>query len=173
MKIQFENFTVRECLPESIEEILQIQEETFQTLSCPDFLRKNIPEMLLECLNRPNHTIGAWYNGGLAAFAIFYDPGANNTENLSLCLNGVNITGIKPANYKLCMVREAYRGNSLQFYLGMLIEQYAVNAGVGLICATVHPKNIYSVNNLLKLGYTYNCTLKKYGAKRDLYFKFI
>lgn len=173
MKKQFEDFSVRACLPEDIKEILRIQDETFKTLSCPDFLRKNTPEMLFECLKQPHYTIGAWHKSELAAFAIFYDPGSNDTENLSLYLKGVDLREIRPANFKLCIVRQAYRGNSLQFHLGVLLEQYAKKVGIGLMSATVHPKNIYSINNLLKLGYTYNCALKKYGLERNLYYRFI
>ena len=173
MKKQFENFIVQPCLLDDIKEILRIQDETFETLSCPDFLRKNTPEMLLECLEQPHHTIGAWYKSELAAFAIFYDPVSNDGENLSLYLKEVDLKGIKPANFKLCIVKQAYRGNALQFHLGALLEQYAAKVGVGLMCATVHPQNIYSISNLLKLGYTYNCALKKYGLERNLYYRFI
>jgi len=173
MKKQFENFLVRACLPEDIKEILRIQDETFETLSCPDLLRKNTPEMLLECLQQPHYTIGAWYQSELAAFAIFYNPVSNDAENLSLLLKEVDLSGVRPANFKLCIVRKAYRGNSLQFHLGALLEQYAERAGIGLMCATVHPKNIYSISNLSKLGYTYNCALKKYGLDRNLYYRFI
>ena len=173
MKIRFENFTVRECTPENISEILQIQEETFETLSSPDLLRKNTPEMLSECLKYPHQTIGAWYQDELAAFAMRYTPEGNAEEDLSLLLQGVNLSHLKPANFKLCIVRPSYKGNSLQFHLGALLEQYAKNAGIGLMCATVHPENTYSINNLLKLGYSYNRTLEKYGLERNLYFKFI
>ena len=121
MKIRFEHFTVRECTPENISEILQIQEETFETLSSPDLLRKNTPEMLSECLKYPHQTIGAWYQDELAAFAMRYTPEGNVEEDLSLLLQGVNLSHLKPANFKLCIVRPSYKGNSLQFHLGALL----------------------------------------------------
>lgn len=173
MKNRFDNFSIRPCSPGDLEEILRIQDETFETLPDPDFLRKNTPEMLLECLGPPHYTLGAWHGGGLAAFAILYDPRSNGGEDLSLYLSGAGSKGVRPANFKLCIVRPAYRGNSLQFRLGALLERYAAEAGVGLMCATVHPRNIYSVRNLLRLGYVYDRALEKYGLERNLYYRFI
>ena len=173
MKIHLEDFSIRECSPDNIEEILQIQDETFESLPSLDFLRKNTPEMLLECLSQPHHTIGAWHKSKLVAFAVLFIPEKNSSEDLSKCLKGVDFEGIKPANFKLCIVRPTYRGNSLQFHLGSALEHFAANAGVGLLCGTAYPKNIYSINNLVKLGYIYNQTLEKYGLERNLYYKFI
>ena len=49
----------------------------------------------------------------------------------------------------------------------------AKNLGVELLCATVSPNNAYSENNMLKLGYTLNTTLPKYGSLRNIFYKLI
>jgi len=47
-------------------------------------------------------------------------------------------------------------------------------SGVGIICATVSPKNPVSSSSLLRSGYTRNRTLLMYsGIERDLYYKII
>lgn len=175
MKIKIDEFLIKSCDASCLPQILQIEQDVLkelEDLNEPDLLRKNTEEMLLECLSPPHITIGAWYDGVLAAFSILYVPTAE-PENLSLSLENVNVDGLKTANYKLCIVRKEFRGNSLQYELGVRLEKYAVEAGIGLICLTASPKNKYSVHNVERLGYRYNRTLMKYGFERDLFYKFL
>ncbi|MBE6904321.1 MAG: GNAT family N-acetyltransferase [Ruminococcaceae bacterium] len=172
MKIDIEKFVFKECSKEQLDDILRIQEETFKNLEASELLRKNTPEMLLECLQPPHITLGAWYEGELAAFSVLYYP---HTKEESLCdyLDNVDCLGLKDANYKLCIVKEKFRGNSLQYELEVRLEKYAVEAGVKILCATASPHNIHSIKNIEKMGYSYNKTLNKYGLVRNLYYKFI
>ena len=165
-------FTFRECTLSSFETILSMQEKTLAALPDKEILRRNTPEMLKECLTAPNVTLGAWDGDRLAAFSVLYFP-HNQEEDLSLCLEGVDTEGLKAANYKLCIVDEDYRGNSLQYQLAMRLERYALSAGVRILCSTASPNNLYSTRNIRKAGYTLNRTLEKYGFQRELYYKFI
>lgn len=175
MKIPFEKFTIKECGIEHLDEILKMQEEAILTLPSADILRKNTPEMIESCLLKPHITIGAFYEGMLAAISVLYFPG-DSEEDLSHYLAGIDADGLKTANNKLCIVRERFRGNGLQYKLGVILERYAAEENVKLMCSTVSPKNPYSINNIIKLGFTYNrtLTLDKYGGvERNLYYKFI
>jgi len=172
MKIQFEDFVIERCTPKDLKEILEIQNETLSDLPSADILRENTLQMLEECLNPPHLTIGAWYKGVLAAFSVLYYP-HDDQENLSLYLKSVDVNGLKTANNKLCIVRKDFRGNSLQYRLGMILERHAIDTETKLLCATVSPKNQFSINNVLRLGFVYNRTLNKYGFERNLYYKFI
>jgi len=172
MKIQLSDFVIKPCTPKCLDDIIRIQSETLSELPSSDILRENTPEMLEECLNPPHFTIGAWYEGKLAAINILFYP-HDDKENLSLSLEGLDISGLVTANNKLCIVRKEYRGNGLQYNLGLIIERHAISKGTNLICATVSPYNQYSINNILRLGYVYNKTLIKYGFERNLYYKFI
>ena len=128
--------------------------------------------MLRNCLNSPHYSIGAYYNGKLAGFAILYLP-EHDEENLAMKLKSVDTSMMKSANFKLCIVRQQYRGNRLQVYLGELLEQYAFEQSIDILCATVSPENSHSMNNILKLGYIYDHTLTKYGLIRNLYYKLL
>lgn len=165
-------FSFRNCTFDDLSKILKLQNETISKLPSKDILRNNTEEMLLSCLLSPNTTIGAWHGDTLAAIGVLYIP-QDMTEDLAHLLSGVDISGIKTANFKLCIVNEQYRGNSLQYRLGQMLEVHAKKLGIRLLCATVSPKNPYSINNLKKLGYTYNQTLIKYNLERDLYYKII
>lgn len=162
-------FDIRPCGPNQLDTLLDIQKEAFAALSDPSLLRRNTPEMLADCLLPPHVTLGAWHENKLAAFSILYFP--EEREDLSLSLTGVATAGLRAANYKLCIVRPAFRGNGLQCRLGLALEQCAREAGVGLLCATVSPDNRQSRENLQRLGYRYNRTLAKYEMERELYYK--
>lgn len=172
MKIPFSDFVVRPCTQRDLEDILRIQYEALSDLPSPDILRENTPGMLEECLNYPHFTIGAWYEEKLVAFSVLYYPHDDN-ENLSILLKDVDVSGLESANNKLCIVSKEFRGNSLQYHLGLIIEQHAISKGTNLLCATVSPHNPYSINNIVRLGYIYNRTLIKYGFERNLYYKLI
>jgi hypothetical protein len=172
MKIRFEDFTIKQCTTNHLDEIVRLQDEVLAGLPSPEFLRANTVEMLEECLRPPHYTVGAWYGEILAGVSVLYYP-YTDKENLSLSLVTVDASGLKTANNKLCMVRKEYRGNSLQYRLGLLLERHAVETGVQLLCTTVSPKNEYSINNILRLGFKYDRTLIKYGYERNLYYKFL
>ena len=172
MKIRISDFAIRQCEPSNLKEILKIQNEALADLPCVDILRENTMQMLKECLNQPHLTVGVWYEDILAAFSILYYP-HDEKENLSIHLQSVDVNGLKTANNKLCIVRKDFRGNSLQYHLGLIVEHLAIDTGINLLCATVSPKNQYSIDNILRLGYMYNRTLNKYGFERNLYYKII
>lgn len=172
MKIPFDEFDIRQCNIDDLKAVLDLQEEAFEYLPSEEYLRKNTPSMLRECLESPNYTLGAWYDDRLVAISVLYVP-YDEEEDLSHYLQNVDINDITSANYKLCIVSPVARGNSLQFKLGEMLLQVAKNNGVNLICATASPKNVYSIRNMEKLGFVYNRTLEKYGMIRNLYYSFI
>jgi len=172
MKIPLEEFSIKKCLPIHLDEILEIQNKALSRLPAMDILRKNTVQMLSDCLNPPHITLGAWHDNILTAFSVLYFP-EDSEENLARQLVSIDTFGLKTANNKLCIVREDFRGNSLQYNLGLILERYAVEANVKMLCSTVSPKNPYSIRNLTLLGFIYNRTLTKYGVERNLYYKFI
>lgn len=172
MKIPFECFKFKICTPSQLDDIIEIQDEVSSELGKSDILRINTTDMLMDCLNPPHITVGAWYGDTLAGFAVLYCP-QSAEEELAPNLDNIDLSNVNAANYKLCIVRSEYRGNSLQYYLELELERFAKDKGINMLCATVSPKNKYSLDNVSKLGYIYNKTLTKYGFERNLYYKFI
>jgi len=170
MKLDLIEFEFRECTESDIDDIMAVQEDAFLHLENPELLRRNSREMLLECLSKPHYTVGAYYKGELAAFSVLYYP-YTDAENLAVNLEGVDYTGMRHANYKLCIVKHEYIGNSLQRHLANKLLERAIADGVNIVCATASPENIYSIRNIEKLGFKYNRTLEKYGYSRNLYYK--
>ncbi len=169
-KILLKEFDIHQLGPNNLEEILQLQERIFATLEDKSTLRRNTPEMFRSCVESPHYSLGVWHQDQLVGLAIMYCPDMGE-ENLAKCLQGVQVDASTSANYKLVVVEPNYRGNGLQFHLGLLLEQQALIKGKTVMCCTVSPDNPYSRRNMTRLGYQYNCTLNKYGSVRDLYFK--
>lgn len=172
MKIPSTDFEFSVCTENNIHEILELQDSVINSLPNPALLRKNTEQMFLDCTVSPNISIGVRYNGKLVGIGILYVP-TSLEEDLSHLLINVDTSNKKSANYKLCMVDKDYRGNHLQYTLGELLEKKAKEQGIDIICATISPDNAYSRNNMIKLGYTFNTTLPKYGSIRDIFYKII
>ena len=171
MRIDSAEFLIRPCVEEDLKRILDIQEQTFKQIGESDILRRNTPEMLQECLKSPHVTLGAWHGGELAAFSVLYFP--DDDENLAKLLDNVDTSNLKSANYKLCIVKNEYRGNSLQYLLGMELIKAARERNVDILCCTASPHNPYSIKNIEKMGFKYNKTLQKYGFERNLYYSIL
>ena len=171
MKIKPDEFRFRVCGASDLPDILALQEAAFAVLPDAQILRRNSEEMLRECLEAPNYTIGAWYGDRLAACSVLYFP-HDREEELSVYLS--EFSDLTPsANYKLCIVHPDFRGNSLQFHMGRMLQEYAEAQGVRLLCCTVSPENQYSIANIERLGFTRGSTIFKYGFTRHLYYRIL
>lgn len=69
------------------------------------------------------------------------------------------------------MIRDAYRGSHLQAQGMKLLEKTAKKIGVKTIVATVHPDNIYSIDNFKKMTYEYVKTITIHGGERIIFRK--
>ena len=63
-------------------------------------------------------------------------------------------------------VSPGYRGLGLQSKMIQTAEAAFSGKGKKILLCTVHPDNLYSLNNVLKRGYTIEKRLAKYGTER-------
>lgn len=166
-------FCFRKCDITHLDEILKIQEETIAALPQPHLLNRNTPALFHSALTPPNVTVGAFCGETLAGFAAMVYP-KTPEDDLSHTLETVDVSGKKVANYKVTIVRAAYRGHHLQQRMEQRLEQYAKEQGVNVLCVTVSPDNLPSKRNIEKCGYIYDHTQIKYGnLLRDIYYKIL
>ena len=166
-----DKFTFRPCGPVELETILSIQEEAFALLEDDRWLRRNSREMLDSCLREPHVTIGVYCGDEMAAFGVLYLAGESE-ENLGrkMGLTGDDI--LSTANFKLVIVRPAYRGNGLQRALTVRLEQLAAQMGYKRICSSVSPYNRFSADNFVSMGYKLGGQAVLYGSlERNIYYK--
>ena len=160
---------LRTCQSSDFQSIVDLNETVYAALPDKSVLRHNSPEMIASCLEEPNVTLGIWDDDLLVAIGMLYVPQCVEEDHFhDLDLHG----DYKSANQKLFLVREGYRGLGLQRKLIREVEKIAVARGYNLLCTTVAPNNVFSINNFLKEGYRYAKTEMKYGGLvRNLYYK--
>jgi len=167
MKINISEITYKPLGIDSIPDLLEIQEETFEfAKGDTDFLRRNTEETFAVCFPIPSLVLGAYYKGEMIAFGILHAAGETK-ENLAHDLD--EVTDINEnANVKLTIVRPAYRGNGLQRTLITKLEEHAKAAGFKWLSSTVSPGNPWSKNNLEACGFTTAKILQKYGGMQRI-----
>ena len=160
---------IRKCNLSDFQSVVDLNETIYAALPDQSVLRHNSPEMIASCLEEPNVTLGIWDGELLVAIGMLYVPQCIEEDHFhDLELEG----NYKSANQKLFLVREGYRGLGLQRQLIREVEKIAMSRGYNLLCTTVAPNNIFSINNFLAEGYVYAKTEQKYGGLvRNLYYK--
>ena len=160
---------IRKCNLSDFQSVVDLNETIYAALPDQSVLRHNSPEMIASCLEEPNVTLGIWDGELLVAIGMLYVPQCIEEDHFhDLGLEG----SYKSANQKLFLVREGYRGLGLQRQLIREVEKIAMSRGYNLLCTTVAPNNIFSINNFLAEGYVYAKTEQKYGGLvRNLYYK--
>ena len=98
-----------------------------------------------------------------AVFCVVY-PGMQNF-NLGYELDFSEEDLNRVVHMDTAAVHPDYRGQGLQYRMMLHAEQEL--RGRILLC-TIHPDNKYSLNNVLKQGYTLNYTTEKYGSIRHV-----
>jgi GNAT superfamily N-acetyltransferase len=162
---------LRCCNPSDLESVIELNETVYAALPDKSVLRHNSPEMMASCMEEPNVTLGIWEGETLIAIGMLYVPQCLEEDHF----HDLDLPGsYKSANQKLFLVREGYRGLGLQRQLIREVESISIARGYNLLCTTVAPNNIFSINNFLKEGYVYAKTEMKYGGlMRNLYYKIL
>jgi len=168
--MSYRNCVVKKCTMDDIDSIMFLQEQIFSGLKDRSVLRENDRDGFAACLQEPNIVLGVFNEKKeLVAIGIVFD-GKGTKEDLSigLQLHTVNVV----ANLKLVLVREDYRGRGFQKALMWLLEKWAYSVGYTHLCTTVAQNNMYSLDNMLAMGYEYDHSEVKYGGlERNVYVK--
>lgn len=162
---------LRPCQYSDLQAVIDLNETVYAALPDKSVLRRNSSEMIASCLEEPNVTLGVWDGDLLVAIGMLYVPQCLEEDHF----HDLGIKGdYKSANQKLFLVRDGYRGLGLQRKLIREVETIAKTRGYNLLCTTVAPDNVFSINNFLQEGYVYAKTEMKYGGlMRNLYYKIL
>lgn len=71
------------------------------------------------------------------------------------------------------LVNPKYRGNGLQYQMLQVLTKYCKKLGKKYLITTVHPDNVYSINNFLKEGYKLRNKFVFHRGPRNLYVKYL
>ena len=73
---------------------------------------------------------------------------------------------LRVVNMDTVAVLPEYRGQGLQYQLMQAAERELVEQGRNILLCTVHPENRFSLQNILRQGYSIQKELPKYGSVR-------
>ena len=160
----FDNIELKILKKQNILEIFNLQEQVFAEGYTEEKLRHNTIKIFEEVFKNPNISLGLFHNKELVAFGISQiNPKENKllssdeiygmlpllNQNQNKKFNKIN----KLAIIKLIIVKKEYRGNGFQIFLLNQLENMLIKKNIRFLISSVSPKNNYSLDNFLKLGY--------------------
>ena len=164
-----ENWHLRRCNENDLEEVLLLQEDVITLLKDPNILRKNNEELLRLALSENNISLGLFDEDKMIAVILVVDPVPPETD----LRKGLKNHEVDHAmDFKLVLVREGYRGHRLQKSLMWIAEKLAYKKGIKYFVSSVSPDNMYSLNNFKLSHYEYDHEEELYGGLlREVYVK--
>lgn len=159
------NYIIKSLNPNEINKMLEFQAHVIEGMSRAEFF---FPLKYDDFLYPIIHDGGVFYvedEGKIIAFVVLIlDP-------LNAVLEEYKLDSDNIAVLDSIMVDEKYRGNKFQKQLEEYITKLAVKNKNKALVATVHPDNIYSLNNLLNDGYKIINKINIYNGQRYIVFK--
>ena len=84
---------------------------------------------------------------------------------------GIDLDFNEVVDYGPMFVNPKYVGNSLQYQMLKELDEYSSNKGYKYAISTVHPNNIYSINNLIRDGFELVGNRIFTRGERNIYYK--
>ena len=167
--MNYQKLFVKKCDKNELDNILKLQDIIFEELENPSILRRNTTQILAQCLEEPNVTIGVFDQNNLIGLIILVEPTGEETDlRKNLKCHIIN----SAADFKLIMIKKEYRGYGLQRSLMWLLEKIAYTKGYKFLCVSVSPDNKYSRSNIINAGYEFDHQEYLYGGLiREVYVK--
>lgn len=77
----------------------------------------------------------------------------------------------KVIDYGPMFVNPKYVGNKLQYQMLNELDKYSIDKNYNFVVATIHPDNIYSINNFIKDNFKQTSTKEFKRGLRNIYVK--
>ncbi len=129
-----------------------------------DFTKEDFESMLLN-----NSKIWLYYINDIIVCSMMFIPSKKRSlEKLEIELD-YNIV----AEYGPIMVNPEYIGNSLQYQMLKVLDEYTIDNEYKYAVTTIHPDNIYSINNFIKDDFKIVNQKEFKRGKRNIYLKIL
>lgn len=157
-----------ECISEDIDidEYIDFREMIKQHMEHPEWLGDFSKDDLINMLNN-NSKIWIFYINSEAVCSMMFIPCDENALNKF----GLDLDFREVASYGAMFVNPKYFGNNLQYQMLKFIDDYAINNGYKYAVGTIHPDNIYSINNFVRDKFALVDTKNFKRGVRNIYFK--
>ncbi len=145
---------------------IKFREEVKSSMEHPEWLGDFSKEDLEYLINNGS-TIWIWYNNADFVCSMMAIPA--NKEDLKKFK--LDLDYKKMLDYGPMMVNPKYVGNGLQYQMLLVMEKFARENGYKYGVSTIHPDNIYSINNLEKNNFIMIGSREFSRGLRNIYYK--
>ncbi|MPQ43066.1 GNAT family N-acetyltransferase [Clostridium tarantellae] len=149
-----------------INKIMELQNIVLQGLEDRQLYVPTNREEFISYLNSHGKILGCvTEEDELIAFGVYLKRGYDKSNyGYDVGIEGEEL--LKVGHIDTTIVKEEYRGNSLQKIICKVLEEIGKEQGTPIMCATASPYNKFSVNTFIKLGYEIKADKIKYGGLR-------
>ena len=160
------NLTLKRLTMAYIDQIMALQEEIMEQLEDQQLYVPSNREEVQSHFSTEGVLLGyVTEENELVALVIYVKRGYSDSNyGYDVGLKGEDL--LKVGQVDTVLVKDAYRGNNLQYKMCSYLEEIAKEKQTPILCATASPYNTFSVNNFLKLGYEVKKDKLKYGGLR-------
>lgn len=154
-----------------LNKIMEFQQEIVDGLVEKEWYSPSSESEFLDIIKSKGKILGCVLEDDtLVAMGVYVNWGYEK-HNYGYDLNVKGEDLLRVGQIESTLVKEEFRGNSLQKKICMLLEETSKKSRDRIIAATASPYNIYSVNTFKSLGYSIEDDKLKYGGLRRYVFK--
>ena len=148
------------------EGFIRFLQEVWETMPRKEWFYLDPPDTVREMMNDGTMALWVAMDGErmAAAFDILFHGLASNNYGYDLGLTEQEL--LQVVHMDTSAVHPDYRGRGLQQKMVQTAEEALSGWGRRILLCTVHPDNVYSLNNMQKQGYTIQKRVSKYGSQR-------
>ncbi len=150
----------------NIDDYIDFREQVKENMSEPNWLGDLTKDDLIYMLNN-NSKIWIYYLDKEPICSMMLI----SSDEESLAKFELNLNCKDVADYGPMFVNPKYIGNGLQYKMLKKLDEYCINKNYKYAISTVHPDNIYSINNLIKDNFKLKSTKELLRGIRNIYLK--
>jgi len=150
----------------NIDQYIEFRELVKANMEHPEWLGNFSREELITMLNE-NSKIWIYYDNNEPVCSMMLIP---STEKALKKLE-LNLDYKEVVDYGPMFVNPKYIGNGLQYQMLKVLDYHCQNTRYKYVASTVHPDNIYSINNLLKDNFILKGRKEFKRGIRNIYMK--
>lgn len=156
------------CIDDNInlDEYIEFREKVKKNMEHPEWLGDFSKEDLINLLNNSSK-IWIYYLNKEPVCSMMLIP----SDEKALSKFELDLYYKEVADYGPMFVNPKFVGNGLQYQMLKVMDKYCVNLGYKYVASTIHPDNIYSINNLVKDSFEYKNTKQFKRGMRNIYLK--
>ena len=156
------------CIDDNInlDEYIEFRENVKKNMEHPEWLGDFSKEDLIYLLNN-NSKIWIYYLNKEPICSMMLIP----SDEKALSKFELDLDYREVADYGPMFVNPNFIGNGLQYQMLKEIDKYCLSLGYKYVASTIHPDNIYSINNLVKDSFEYKNTKQFKRGIRNIYLK--